>query len=223
MERNNGFVLLISGVSDNDKLVKKLTESERPIYYKSRYVPPYEKFSELKNLLLRVKSMTDVNADSTIAVDMAEWIGHEDDEYFTVMLKYLHDQRSHWRYVITVSNHTKEEASMLYLRLRLYLAGSLIEDTTFLDSVHLSDYITANCSIDAAASQLLAAQLLDSENKPVKSFELVDSVILELNHWSGGGTVSVDDIKRYFGDKSTILSMLAEQNVYGKGNDRYGF
>lgn len=207
------FVMLITGIADNDRLVKQMTGEQRPIYYKSRYVPPCETFNELRLMLLLVKSMADINGENTIAIDLSEWIGHEQEEYLTVMLKYLHDQRDHWRYIITVADHSRAEAARLYIRLKTYMAGSIIEDETFMSMRGLEEYLVTEKKLSREVSSELARHFFSREFKGSRGYEILEGVLAELRSLSGGRTVTLKVLREYLSREDSFMCLLLGRTV----------
>ncbi len=207
------FVMLITGIADNDRLVKRVTGEERPIYYKSRYVPPCETFNELRLMLLLVKSMADINGENTIAIDLSEWIGHEQDEYLTVMLKYLHDQRDHWRYIFTVADHSRSEAAKLYIRLKTYMTGSIVEDKTFMSMPGLEEYLVSEKKLGREVAAELAGRFFSREFKGSRSYEILDGVLAELKALSTGRTVTFRALRDYLSREDSLMCLLLGRTV----------
>ena len=86
-----------------------------------RYYAPFEKdFNELRRIGFEARKHTRFKEEYNgyIAVDVSEWIGHEDEFYFDIILKYLYDQNDHWRYIFYTDDtqicDTKHMASLLY-------------------------------------------------------------------------------------------------------------
>lgn len=209
----DNFVLLVSGVKDNDRLVKQVTENDSPIYYRSRYVPPYGEFKELRNLLLRVKSVADINEENTIAIDLSEWVGHESEDYLTVMLKYLHDQRDHWKYVFTASNYSKNEIKRLYMHMKMYMSGHIIEDITFRNAECLEQYIKKNYLVEDKAAQMIAQCFFRREAEPFRGFEMLESVLSELERMSQGREITTRMVSAYFNKDDSLICLLCGKTV----------
>ncbi len=220
-EKKEGFVLLITGVSDNDRAVKELLGSDRPVYFKSRYTQPYEEFKELKKLLLLVKEMDCLTDRAEIAIDLGEWVGHEQEEYFVIMLKYLHDQSYRWSYCFTVGDHSRSEAARLYIKLKTYLSGSIVEDTTLTAAESLSDYLCCRFAFRPDAAKVLAGLLLSREMKTRLSYELVDSVCGELRELTGARGVTVNSLREYLGCEDSLVCMLLGKTVDINREERY--
>jgi len=214
MERNReNFVLLITGIRNNDRTVKKLTEKDHPVYFKSRYVPPYEDFKELKRLLLLVRSMEDADSEGIIAVDLAEWVGHESEEYFTVMLKYLHDQRGRWSYVFTVADHSRAEVSKLYVSLKTYLTGHIEEDTTFMNAGELEERLFKDYHMQRNAAKEFAGLFMSRDLKLERGYEILESMIGEMERIGSGGRITLASLRKYLGREESLMCVLLGKTV----------
>lgn len=213
MNFTGDFVLLVSGVRDNDRLVKQITENDSPIYYRSRYVPPYGEFNELKNLLLRVKSVAEVNEENVIAIDFSEWVGHETEDFFTIMLKFLHDQRDHWRYVFTASAYSRNDVKRLFLHMKMYLSGYIFEDITFRNAQCLEQHIKKLCDIEDNAAKMLADCFFRREAEAFRGFEMLDSVISELEQMSRGKRITARMVSAYFNKDDSLICLLCGKTV----------
>ncbi len=209
------FTLLISGISDNDRAVRTLAETELQqagrtlVFYRSRYTPPYETFKELKNLMLHVKDNGSLFEDNVVAIDLSEWVGHESEEYFTIFLKYLHDQRDRWQYIFTVGDCPHAKLQDFYLKLRLYLRGSIRKDETFMDAVHLKAYIQ-QMEVENDAAEKLSDILMQDFAKPVRGYEMLECIIEELNEREQGERITVNTLTDYLRDEDSMLGMLME-------------
>lgn len=210
---NEDFVLLLSGISDNDRFVKGYTGSDHPIYYKSRYTPPFEQFRELKNLLLLVRDMDDISAENTIAVDLSEWIGHEQEEYLTVMLKFLHDQRDHWRYIFTVGSCGRTEVTRLYIKLKTYLTGCIIEDRTFMGRDELKNYLVTNHHMQRGAAAVFAGLFLSRDFRTERGYEILEGIIAELEHFTGGKRIGMAALRDYLSRGDSLMCLLMGRTI----------
>ena len=97
-------------LTEAESLIKILAEEEKKrtpqafagnepcVYFKLPYVPPCDPFKELRRLILRIRENTGLRANfrGVVAIEVSDWIGHEREEYFTVLLKYLYDHRAFW-------------------------------------------------------------------------------------------------------------------------------
>lgn len=190
MKRNNkDFVLLITGTSDNDNAVRVIIPPEQElISCKLEYVPPYEEFKGIRKLQEKLFASQYVKGRTvSCSVDISEWIGHEDEEYFILVLKYLHDHRSRINCVFTVGKHTENEARYIYFRLRCYLRGSVTSDLTFRSVSALSTYIRGK-GFSHGSAQLLAELIMDDRMSELRSYPVTDLICDEAREFSGCGT-----------------------------------
>ena len=88
-----------------------------------RYVPPCERFPELRRLILCVKEVTGLRAEfrGIMAAEVSEWLGREEEEYFTVLLKYLYDHRDIWQGWLVVRNCPERQMARFLSACALYL------------------------------------------------------------------------------------------------------
>jgi len=121
----DNFTLLITHLHDNDRAALRLTDGNDSVLFKLVYVPPYEDFRELKQLQLRTKDADLFGGDVYVIMDLSEWVRHETEEYFTVTMKYLHDQSYKWRYIFTVGNNTLNSVKPMLGVIKRYLHGEV--------------------------------------------------------------------------------------------------
>jgi|GEM_PF-1359438 len=210
---SENFTLLISGIADNDRFVKRLTGSDHPIYYKSRYTPPFEQFTELRSLILLVKDLDDINADNVVAIDLSEWVGHEQEEYFTVMLKFLHDQRDHWKYIFTVGSCSRREVTKLYIKMKSYLTGHIVEDRTFQECSGLEDYLVRGHHMQRSAASAFARLFLSRDLRAEKSYEIMEGILNELESFSRGRRIGMPALRDYLSSEDSLMCLLLGKTV----------
>jgi len=126
---DTNFTLLITHLHDNDRAALRLTGGKNSVFFKLGYVPPYEEFRELKQLQLRTKNADLFGGDAYIIMDLSEWVRHETEEYFSVTMKYLHDQSYKWRYIFTVGNNSLNAVKPMLNVIKCYLHGEVHEDS----------------------------------------------------------------------------------------------
>lgn len=128
----------------NHKILKQDTVFRK---FRLEYTPPYQEFSSLRRFqrVLRYRPFMDSASRKMIMlVDLSEWIGHEEEEYLEVFLRFLHDYRSFFqpRYVFSAGVVQKEEVYKLYRLISGYLpGGEMMEDHILSDSQQLCKYL----------------------------------------------------------------------------------
>lgn len=180
---------LIKGLSAVEaKANPELFKGKTPcVYFKLPYIPPFERFEELQRLILCVRESTGLRAyyKGIVAIEATEWIGHEREEYFTVILKYLYDHRDIWRPALILNNCNEGQLSKLCQACSLYLTPRLFNLCVFLDLDTLSSYLSAlfrarELNVSDTAITRLATALLKSEYKPARSITLLERVVDEI-------------------------------------------
>lgn len=161
---------------------------ERPcVFFRLPYTPPCENFTDLRRLILQVRDATGLRADfhGIVAIDATEWIGHEQEEYFTVILKYLYDHLDLWRPVMVLSGctapalrrfltHCAKYITPRPFRLHLFRDPDMLEQTVV-------DLLTARGhTMDPEGLRLLTGTLARQELAPVRSLDLLHRTVDEL-------------------------------------------
>ena len=205
------FILLVTGSEDNDAAAKRAADTALDtINCKLSYVPPYESFEDIKTLQLRLFDSPYIKGRNICCVlDISEWIGHENEEYFAVLLKYFHDHRSRLEYIFTVGCCSEDDAKQLYFRLRCYLRGSIATDLTFIKTGSLCGYIESK-NIARKAARVLAEMIMSEEMKPMRSYPTIDMMCDELREYSGCGTdmISPAAVREYLLDCDSLPAVV---------------
>lgn len=103
---------------------------EKGLFHKITYTPPYKEFSEIKKLIMNVNSIKGMRKDFSgiIMLDITEMIGHEEDDHFIVLLKFLFDKNNKWKYIFVIDNLTDENRKLrLYKKILGVLRCALIK------------------------------------------------------------------------------------------------
>lgn len=97
------------------------------------YTAPYNVFTGIKEFQLETKyrPFTDGASKHAVAViDVTEWLGHEDEEYLEVFMKFLHDYDAtffDFNYVFTARDaDVKEIEAMFELAAEYFVDGEYI-------------------------------------------------------------------------------------------------
>ena len=140
MKKENGFAFIVSERSLSDSDVRRYWEETNGdgmemLVYKFSYSPPYEKNSMfLKKFQYRSAYRPfrdDTKKRKIAAINMTEWIGHEQEEKLEIFTKFLHDYRSFFdfEYVFVVENIDRQGARDMFCSVSKYLGrGRIFED-----------------------------------------------------------------------------------------------
>ncbi len=203
------YKLLITGTTDNDTAVKRVCDNSNLIFFKLRYVPMYEDYKELRRLQLKIReSMNFIRYPLTIALDVSEWLGHENEEFFDITIKFLHDMCYKWNYIFTVADKTAADVTQLALKLRCHMKGELTKDSTFTDIDCLAQYLTAEYELSSSCAQMLAKVIMKKEMQPMRGYAATAALMDEIKQHSKNGSVTVRSVTQYLSSADTITAML---------------
>ncbi len=163
MRKEKSFTFLVTGVKNNDYAVKKLVGlNDSYMFYKLAYTPPYQNFSGIREFQVksRFRPFEDATKQKKYAVvDLAEWIGHEREEYLEVFMKFLHDYSDYFRfeYIFTVGSADRNQIKELLLLASTYLEDAqVLEDLTMVDVKKMAKYLQVNYMVDRTCAARLA-------------------------------------------------------------------
>lgn len=211
MKKTRSFTLLVTGVSDNESAVRRLVGDEDFISYKLQYVPPYGDFDGIRDFQIesRFKPFEDSSkAFKYAAIDVSEWVGHEDDEYVECFFKFLHDYDGFFdfKYIFTIGK-SKAWKSMYLLAGRYLDEGEVICDRTFLDAKYMSSFISGKYNVSNKASGILAELFIEDK---VSSYAELEMVMNDIKRHSNKEKLDVRDIQ------------YVAKNKYSKFHYMYG-
>lgn len=174
IEEKKDFILLITGSADNDYAAERAAAPGlEVVHHKLCYVPMYAEFKELKHLQIKLRqSEYGLGRKVCCAIDISEWIGHEDDEFFIIALKYLHDHRDGIDYIFTVGEYGENDVKRLFFKLSCYMSGMIFTDRTFMNKDSLCGLIESY-GIVRAAAQLLSELIMTDKMDKLRTYPVV--------------------------------------------------
>lgn len=198
------------------------------VYFKMPYVPPYETFRELRSLILRIRENTGLRAHfrGVVAMEVTEWLGHEDEEYFTVLLKYLYDHRNLWQSALVLNAGTAAQTQRFLCACAAYITPRLFDASVFSHPERLCDRICRECArqgtgISRDAAEILAEAMADPQFRHARSLPLIQRSVEELA--SGcGGTITGDTVREYLADPYSMLAMMTGKSISEERSKPYG-
>lgn len=222
------LTVLCTDLREPEALLLQLAEEERRqtpnrfagkkpgVFFRWHYVPPYEKFPALRQLLLRVKEATGLRAEfrGVVAIDATEWLGHEREEYFTVILKYLYDHRNAWLSAFVLCDGTAAQQRRLAAACSAYITPVMEDGTVFTNKDRLSRLLLLRfhdaertilrSTLNRVTDLLSATELTDA-----RSLALLDRVVEDLAALSARKkVVSIETVHQYLSDPDSTLTML---------------
>lgn len=125
------YTLFINERDETDRgLIRLMKEKEGKDgtlrMFGCQYTAPYEPFVEILNFqkVSAYRPFKDsLSKKKVIAIDLKEWIGHENEEYLHIFFKFLHDAPLPfaYEYIFTVGGAGYEEAKPLHALMKKYL------------------------------------------------------------------------------------------------------
>ena len=206
------FVLLaLSGRDASRETLDSLSEGGRILETALPYAPPYESFEGIRDLQLAVRRMGAFPPEC-LALDLTEWIGHEEEEYFEITAMYLHDHRDLWNYVFLVREREAGDCAALFFTLRAFLAGELREDRTFADRETFAAYLTERFPVERSAADRLASVLTKPtpQARMLRSYPRVNALMEEL---ARDGRITDARVFEAVRDPASVLHLIAGREV----------
>ncbi len=182
---------------------------EKSAYYKSEYTPPFKKFEELKKLILCVNAVKGLRKEfcGVVMLDISEWLGHENDDYFSILLKFLYDKKDFWKCIFVVNSADEWEKKKIFGTIIKILRCGIVTDSLY----------------DLGITKKIINETVSRQN--VKITPLGEAILCKLNkenRWSEQETenIVIDIIcesTENIIDKSTVLNYFRSPTCIYKG------
>lgn len=190
------------------------------VFFRVRYVPPYEQFQELRRLILAVRAHTGLNSAfcGVVGLDLSEWRGHENEEYLTIVLKYLADCGRKWLILAPCCGYREDELARLQRACLPYLSARRERMMVFeIEGLtqRLTDFFLERAVLlDASGARLLATALCDQRLADYRSIHLIERTAEDVmesyaNLREKKGRITRKGIEAYLADEQCGLCMLA--------------
>lgn len=215
------YILVQTAYAGDDSPAYSLGNTpDNTLLFTFHYTPPYERFEQLKQLQLEARSKNPFNRDYYFAIDITEWLGHEDEEYFDIICKYLTDMAKHIRYIFMVSNRNEKTIKMMHIKLRTYMNGTYRTDERWADRNGITNVIHEISNYDNTAAQALADILMRPEFDDYRSCSFIRQISNEILNESDG-CITLDDLVKYINDNNSLITLLAVGEINISKEDVY--
>lgn len=193
------------------------------VFFRLRYTPPYERFTELRRLILEIRQATGIRSRfrGMLCIDTSEYKGHEDEEYFTILLKYLYDNAQDDAIIFVCSQYSEQEMERLANSCMKYhpihREKLMLFEKECLSQLIESIAVREHVSFDDEALDLVTTALSSASLKTSRSLQLIDRIPRELrvhNPNENRGKkrtqkISTKNVLEYFSDTSSPICMMA--------------
>lgn len=201
--------LFVSRAGDvTERRLREVMGAEQVLLFKAAYCPPYEKPEEIKKLQLAYhRALMRREGEVQVAVDVTEWQGHEWEEYFFILLKFLsdHGEMHPWLVLTSVKGESYVEALRAIRRISFCQP---VPDGVFRHRGEMRDYIRRNARVSEAAAAMLSEAMLDSEE--AASYTVLETVLEELTETVGDRPADEEDVRHLMHREGSILAMLSD-------------
>lgn len=233
---NHQLTVIHTDLLEAESLIRCIAEKERHaragsfeglspyVYFRMPYVQPCDSFQELRRLILRIRRNTGLRAHykGIVAIEVTEWIGHEREEYFTVLLKYLYDHRSQLQAAMILQDCKPAQMQRFLAACVRYVTPRPIDIRLFTDADSLLGPIRAavekcGACISHAAAAMLAEAMVKPELKDARSLEYIERAAAEVVACSGDRMqITIEHVKDYLRQSGSMLAMTAGRILYGE-------
>lgn len=199
------------------------------VYCKMPYIPPCESFGELRKLILRIRENTGLRAHfrGLVAIEVTQWLGHENEEYFTVLLKYLYDHRDLWQGALVLTSCTEAQARRFLTACAGIVTPRLFDAGLFSRGDRLREVIRRECAgqgkiLSREGAELLTAALTDPKLHRARSLSLIRRTAEELAAAAPADNIRLEDVREYLAHPDSLLTMLAGRVLTPERSSAHG-
>lgn len=193
-------------------------------FFRVRYAPPCERFPELRRLILCVKEVTGLRAEfrGIVAAEVSEWLNHETEEYFTVLLKYLYDHRDIWHGWLVVRDCPEGQMVRFLSACVVYLTPRVLDQRLYRDPERLERLLRARFHQNGReappeAARLLTEALLSPRLAQGRSLTVLERVVEEVVE--AGAADGAETMRNYLNRTDTLVALLAGEASKARGGD----
>ena len=213
---SRSFLVLATGLDSNDAAIKRFVGDKPYICYRLPYSLPYKEFEGIRQFQLETKYRPfedGTEAFKYAGIELSEWVGHEDEEYLELFMKYLHDYTGFfdYKYIFvtkcTEQNHIK---AIFQLASRYLDVGEVLLDKTFMDEKTLSMYIVKKYRLMSAVTSQLARCFISGAMSGYAELESVMQDIIK--RVDKDKEIDLEDIRRIANTKASKLYSLYQDS-----------
>ncbi len=214
MKKGVDFEMLVTASGDDRFIFDHVGGwGAKPLIYKVCYVPPYENPGMIRDIQLAARRH-DVFCRSRICMvlDITEYVGHENDEYFVALVRFLYDHRDRWFFEFVVRHSLDRDVRKMYSLIRSYMKGTVVVDGRWENHEELASRIRAY-SFDTDSSKAMAKLMFTEDFSNCRSEDFISDIADDVLRISGGSTITLQDLLNYAGNNSGMLKIIGGEGV----------
>ncbi len=178
------------------------------------YVPPYERFDGIRQIQLAVREKVQFSDDGiTVSIDFSEWIGHEKEEYFTSLIRFLYDHRNKWKYAFILEKAQEWQYRKMYIAIRTYLQGEIFINDRWSELKDLEAHLKECLPLDSNASKVLAKLLLTAVPEDYRNDDFLRALVNEINMDKSARTITIRHLQKYAEESDSLIAMTVPHNL----------
>ncbi len=198
--------LIILRPGQYDGFCKNITDGR---IFNFRYVLPCEKFMSIRMLQMLMYRSPECK-NNKIYIYLDEWPEHRDDEYFLIMLKYLHDHRDRYDFSFIAEVLTERTADELYKLMRCYLPLTMVRDGIWADKEQTERHFTEMFGYDEEAARFLTKIFSTGDFSAKREDGFVALLTDETRTLCGSEKIGIKELRHCFEDKDYLLRILLD-------------
>lgn len=219
---DNQFTLLLCPERDVGYYADGLLGDCNPVYIAMHYTPPYEPFNGLRQFQLQMQQLNPFELRQyQPIIDLTEWLHHEREVYFDILVKYLADHTDLWRCILTVRNASVRDVQPMFLCLRLCMTGE-IQAHAFAEQDHqLEAQLISQYGMTEGDARTMAQIILKPAFRPYRSHSFLERVVKEIRD-TPDAAPSGSRLKAYALGQNSLLRLIDENAVLAVLGDKEG-
>lgn len=230
-ELNKGRSVLLDMPSDCKYILGKICEEaetsqsvnfegiDKGVFHHSEYTSPCNKFKEIKRIILNTNSAKGLNREFSgiLMIDITEWLSHESENYFSILLKFLHDKNKYWKYVfVTTSDDSRKKERLYQELLKMFRCSIITDKSSGLDiAANLIDKVAKRGNV--TFEDLAKKELSVCCNENNLNEHIIENLVMDIICETPTAIIKSHDIRKYFENPSCIYC-----NLRIDGNEKEG-
>ncbi len=182
---------------------------------KIKYTPVCNDFAEIKHIILACNRAKGLQKEfyGIAALDITDYLGHETEEYFDVLLKFLYDKSSFWHILLCVTSHNERKKDKMYSQIVKTLRCAAVKEKCdrtkqaldIIEQVIKQSNISFEKSAESLCCKLFAKSDCDAH--------IFKNVLADIVSDTGKDSLCDECVFEYFEDQSNIYSQMFYEQI----------